>query len=65
MIPTKQDIERTWEVSFTGDYMTLTTTITNANNHEQAIIIAKELILDYYGIDTFALGLTDILTETL
>lgn len=54
--------DRDYTVSFTGDYMTLTTTV-EAQNEDHAEQVAKELIRGHYGIDPEILSLNDIMAE--
>ena len=49
-------------VKFTGDYLTLFTTV-QASDEEQAECYAKLQLLDKHGIDTDNIGVWDITTE--
>lgn len=42
--------ERVWNVEFVGDYFVLTSTVI-ADNEEQAVESATELLFQHYGFD--------------
>jgi hypothetical protein len=47
--------ESVWNVEFTGDYFTLTSTVI-ADNEEQAVVNATHLLEQHYGIDIVAIS---------
>lgn len=44
------DKEKIWNVEFTGDYFTLTSTVI-ADDEEQAVVNATHLLQEHYGLD--------------
>lgn len=51
MIPPPYDEERPrWNVTFVGDFATITTTI-EANDEGDATFLAADFLQDYYGYD--------------
>jgi hypothetical protein len=47
--------ERVWNVEFVGDYFTLTSTVT-ADNEDEAVVSATQLLLQHYGMDMDAIS---------
>jgi hypothetical protein len=46
--------ESVWNVEFTGDYFTLTSTVI-ADDEEQAVVNATHLLQQHYGLDIDAI----------
>jgi hypothetical protein len=43
------NIQGTWSVTFIGDYATITTTVDGL--YDEAIVLAENMLNDYYGFD--------------
>ena len=43
------NIQGTWNVIFIGDYATITTTVEGL--YDEAIVLAENMLNDYYGFD--------------
>ena len=43
------NIQVTWNVIFIGDYATITTTVEGL--YDEAIVLAENMLNDYYGFD--------------
>jgi hypothetical protein len=44
-----------WNVEFTGDYFALTSTVI-ADNEDEAVVNATQLLLQHYGMDIDAIS---------
>ena len=48
--PYDGEVEKLWNITFVGDYAVITTTV-EALNEDDAIVLAENLLTDYYDWD--------------